>query len=219
MIHPYIDWHGPINEYQLNRIQETIYKALDAYPRLMAFRVDLGLPVDWSSWGIEYSDMPTHFANVDSAVITRFINSLANQLQHEQTIKKQNGLRIRRTDMFYVWVREIGMDGNWHYHLLIMLNKDTYAFLGKANGLGTGIIRKINVAWSRALNIDIEDACKLTVIPSNPCYYLNANDDQCIFSEKLNELMHRVSYLAKRETKQYGSGHHNFGTGRKKISQ
>ena len=38
-------------------------------------------------------------------------------------------------------------------------------------------------------------------------------------SEKLNELMHRVSYLAKRETKQYGSGHHNFGTGRKKISQ
>lgn len=218
MNHSYIDWYGPINEHYWDRIQEIILKSSEVYPRLMAFRVDLRMPVDWSIHGPEYSDMPTHFANNDSGVITRFFKSMPNQIQYEQSIKKKNGLRIRQTDMFYIWVREIGVNGNIHYHLLIILNKDAYAFLGNTNNVGTGIIRKINIAWSRALGIDIEEASRLTEIPRHPCYYLNAKGDRNIHSAKLDELMRRASYLAKQESKQYGTGNRNFGAGRKKIS-
>ncbi|EHE6023697.1 inovirus Gp2 family protein, partial [Salmonella enterica] len=59
---------GPLNEKHITRIQETLDKSLEEHPRILLLRVDLHLPDE---------------GHADSAVITRFIVSLKEQIKSD----------------------------------------------------------------------------------------------------------------------------------------
>lgn len=67
----------------------------------------------------------------------------------------------------------------WHYHVLILLNKDTYGFLGSHRDFDNqdNLIGKIRKAWSSALNGKYDECASLVYIPENPIYYLNVKGD------------------------------------------
>lgn len=62
--------YGVLNKNYVKRIQETITKALNDYPRLMVLRVDLRLP-----------EIETGTYKSDSGIVTRFIVSLKSQIE------------------------------------------------------------------------------------------------------------------------------------------
>lgn len=62
--------YGKLNHNYVKRIQDTITKALNDYPRVMVLRVDLRLP-----------EIETGSYNSDSGIVTRFIVSLKAQIE------------------------------------------------------------------------------------------------------------------------------------------
>lgn len=65
---------GPLNEKHITHIQETLDKSLEEHPRILLLRVDLHLPDE---------------GHADSAVITRFIVSLKEQIKSDLHRKKR----------------------------------------------------------------------------------------------------------------------------------
>ncbi|MCU6396824.1 inovirus Gp2 family protein [Enterobacter quasiroggenkampii] len=70
--------YGVLKSDYVKRIQHTLDKALQEYPRLFVLRVDLRLP-----------DTDTTVCNTDSALITRCIAALELQV-YVDLLKKQN---------------------------------------------------------------------------------------------------------------------------------
>lgn len=64
------DSYGTLNPHYVKRIQDTIDKALNDYPRTMILRVDLRLP-----------EMDNGLYNFDSGIVTRFTVSLKAQIE------------------------------------------------------------------------------------------------------------------------------------------
>jgi hypothetical protein len=200
---------GPLNMDYMNRIEQTIYRALGEYPRTMAVRVDLRSPVQGDT------DMPRCFATVDSGAISRFFESLTAQLDADTARKAKSRIRVYPCTLRYVWVKEKNQEFKDHYHVLLLLNKDAYAHLGRFSSTRTNLVNKIRQAWASALRINAEVSAPLVYIPENPIYYLDRNAPDEVFIKKLNKLVYRVSYLAKKETKQYGDGFRSFGCSRR----
>ncbi|MEN1769105.1 YagK/YfjJ domain-containing protein, partial [Pseudomonas aeruginosa] len=106
-------------------------RALDVHPRLTALRVDLRLP-----------DVP---AATDAAVISRFINALKARINAYQKRKRREGKRVHPTTLHYAWAREFGeLKGKKHYHLLLLVNRDTWCRAGdyRAPGSLAGMIKQ-----------------------------------------------------------------------------
>jgi hypothetical protein len=76
------------------RIADTFSCALNAYTRLLALRVDLRLP-----------DTP---AASDTAVISRFTDSLKARITALQARQRREGKRVWPTTLRFVWAREFG---------------------------------------------------------------------------------------------------------------
>ncbi len=206
------DNHGSLNNYYIDRMIDTINRSLADHPRTMAIRVDLRLPYIPNQNCHMSVDSPTHFYSVDEGVITRFFSSLQAQIEHDQNRKMKDGKRVHWCNLRYIWVREISVDGSkFHYHVLLLLNKDAYAFLGNASDLNVNdnLISKIRKAWVSALRGDYEQCWYLVHLPENPIYFLNENNSS--FSSVFNDLVYRVSYMAKDVTKPYGDGNRCFG--------
>ncbi len=199
--------HGPLNMDYMNRIEQTIYRALGEHPRTMAVRVDLRIPVQGDT------DMPRCFATVDSGAISRFFESLTAQLDADTARKAKSRIRVYPCTLRYVWVKEKNQEFKDHYHVLLLLNKDTYAHLGRFSSTCTNLVNKIRKAWASALRIDAQMFASLVHVPDNPIYYLDSNAQD--FAQVVDDLMYRVSYLAKKETKQYGDGFRSFGCSRR----
>ncbi len=125
------------NPFWQQRIRETVRHALDVHPRLTALRVDLRLP-----------DVP---AATDAAVISRFINALKARIDAYQKRKHREGKRVHSSTLHYAWAREFGeLKGKKHYHLLLLVNRDTWCRAGdyRAPGSLAGMIKQ---AWCSAL--------------------------------------------------------------------
>ena len=197
--------HGPLNMDYMDRIEQTIDTALREHPRTMAVRVDLRLPdqVD--------NDMPICFVNTDSGVISRFFDSLTAQIDADNVRKIKLSIRVYPCPLRYVWVKEHNQEHKVHYHVLLLLNKDAYSHVGQLPSTKPNLVNKIRKAWAGALRVDAQLAASLVYIPDNPIYYLNLN----AHNQTLDDLMYRVSYLAKKETKQYGKGFRSFGCSRR----
>ncbi len=189
--------YGPLNSDYLNKIIDVIQAALKEHPRTFALRVDLRLPDDI-------------FARTDPALISRFIDSLKAKLKADLTKKESEGKRVHPSTLRYVWVREFNQrEDKKHYHVLLLLNKDTYAFLGGYSQLTGNLAALITQAWLSALGINDERYQSLTYFPDNPCYYLN---DKTLSTDGVYaKLMVRVSYLAKVRSKISADGERNFG--------
>ncbi|MCM8743431.1 MULTISPECIES: inovirus Gp2 family protein [Pseudomonas] len=194
---------GPFIQEYLEALNRTIACALDQYPRVIAFRVDLRLP--------RLMGVPDDA--LSNSVISRFLESFKAKIEHNRkNAREQNkyahGCRVR-----YVWARERSEGGRQHYHLLILLNRDAYYTVGRLQPQRPNMITRMQEAWASALKCEIEQVRGLVHIPSNAEYRVDrevrpGNVDQ------LPELFHRASYLCKAATKRYGEGAHGFGFSR-----
>ncbi|MCP6484195.1 inovirus Gp2 family protein, partial [Klebsiella pneumoniae] len=67
-------------------------------------------------------------------------------------------------------------------------------------------------AWYSALRLETEDCRDLVHFPDNCQYVLNVNDPD--FDIIYNELLERLDYLTKLDTKVFGEGDRSFGCSR-----
>jgi len=111
---------GPFVLSYLERLKQTIDRALAQYRRVFAFRIDLRFPAN--------QQLPADaFTN---EIMSRFIASFKAKIAHNRRRALAVDKYAHECVVRYVWAREIGESGRPHYHLLILLNGDAYCALG-----------------------------------------------------------------------------------------
>ncbi|EPU4807222.1 inovirus Gp2 family protein [Vibrio cholerae] len=195
--------HGPLYVDYLEKMHDTIDLALGEYPRLMAIRVDLRFP---------------KLRNNEKSgnVMTDFLRSLQSQIDHSGKRKKREGsARVHPCKVRIAWVRERSSSINDHYHLVLMFNKDRFNWLGKTQTQQENLGSFIVEAWARVAGVDYEEANGLVHFSKRKnsdsvvIHRLNCNTDD--FDDAFDEFFKHISYLAKENTKHFGSGRRNFG--------
>lgn len=189
---------GPFIREYLSDLKYTIELALAEYPRLLAFRVDLRLPR-----GIDLPDYA-----YTNQVISRFFESFTKKIQYHQKKVGERGCKVR-----YVWCREVPQGGRPHYHVLILLNRDTYYTVERLGSERVNMISRMEESWASALGISVEQVRGRVHIPENAEYRV----DREIRRGKVDELpalFYRASYLCKKATKSYGDRQRGYGTSR-----
>ena len=181
------------NTRNLKRVEEFVNYSLEVYPRASLFRFDLMFPAEW----VCYTEQ----------IMNRFFKSLNSKLLCSQAKRVKDGLRVHLTKVGYVWAKEIETGAKSHYHLAILVNKDSYAYLGDYSIECDSLAGKIQQAWASALGLSLEAARGLVHFPENPYYHLEAGNWDTIFPALL-----RLAYLTK-ETGKAESGR-SFGTSR-----
>ncbi|AMH16430.2 inovirus Gp2 family protein [Citrobacter sp. FDAARGOS_156] len=212
-MYDYITTHGPLDSYHLDRIEQTTDKALAEHARVIAVRIDLHVP--YAAHNPDTNDIPDEasFANSDDAAISRFFSSLKAIIKADLKATKRSGKRVHNTTLHYAWTREFTPTTNKkHYHVLILLNKDTYNYLGTYNEDGGKLLTFIHQAWLSALQIEFTAGQRLIHLPEHPCYYLDRKEGKQ--SDSYKALIYRTSYMAKKETKNYSDGQRNYGNSR-----
>lgn len=194
---------GPFILEYLVATKRTIERAVDHYPRVLAFRIDLRFPQD-----AELSD--DAYTN---AVISRFIESFKAKIRHDRARAQGRNPCARDSRVRYVWAREVGRNRRPHYHLLILLNRDAYYGVGRLVSRRANNVRRMEEAWASALKLPVDQVWGLVHIPEQSEYrinrYIRAGDH-----DALPELFHRVSYLCKAATKSFGDRQRGFDTSR-----
>ncbi|WP_296247853.1 inovirus Gp2 family protein [Pseudomonas sp. UBA4194] len=193
---------GPFIREYLSDLKHTIGLALAEYPRVLAFRVDLRLPL-----GVELPDYT--FTN---QVISRFFESFTKKIQYRQERVAERGYS-RGCKVRYVWSREIGQGGRQHYHLLILLNRDAYYTIGRLGSDRVNMISRIEESWAGALRLPVDQVKGLVHIPKDAEYRVDREIRRDGVDE-LPKLFYRASYLCKKATKSYGDRQRGFGTSR-----
>lgn len=196
-----------VNYFYLKRINDVIGNALAEFPRLYVFRADLRFP----NLPGDTVDAPTCFINNDDSVITRFFESFKAQIRAEERRRHKAELRVFPQRVRYVWVREQGEGNYQHYHVLILLNKDAVMSLGNIIKCNNGIAKKIHKAWCSAINIPEDAITGLAYYPTKCMYYLIREEYRLPDNAPVNELLHRVAYMAKENTKLTNQGYRVFG--------
>lgn len=199
--------HGPCNHHHINRIHDTLRKALDEYPRTFIQRVDLRLP-----------DENYEQHHVDSTLMTRFMESLKSQIKQTQKRKRMQGKRVHPCDVRYVWLREFGeKKGKKHYHVALMLNNDTYCNTGTYCPVGDVYIHNLALmimeAWVRTLNLHTQQNYqryyKLVHFVLEGDFRLDINDEH--FEYRYGQIFQHLEYMAKLYSKDSSDGQRNFG--------
>lgn len=190
---------GPFVRSYLRRLDWTVCKMFDEYPRVFAFRFDLRFPAAIDLHGYTYTNQ----------VIDRFLESFKAKIRHNRLKAGSSGTYSHDSKVRYVWAREVGYLGKPHYHFLILLNRDAFHRLGKFELGRDNIFNRLVEAWASALGLSLDECSGLVHIPENPTYNLRRDDEQ-----GQRELFFRASYLCKAATKAYGDGQHGFGCSR-----
>ncbi|HHF8587957.1 TPA: inovirus-type Gp2 protein [Klebsiella pneumoniae] len=132
------------------------------------------------------------------------------QQSHYLNKREKEGKRVRKTSLRVVWAREFAPDSHKkHYHVLLLLNGDTFNTLGAYDSKKGTLLRLIRESWMSAVSFIYPPDKELVHTPSNPCYYLNAKDGKK--SESYGSLIYRTSYFAKKKSKCFTDGERNFG--------
>ena len=200
----YTDSYGPMNSNYLRRSLDVVSGTLARYPRVYALRVDLRFASESPE---DDTDTLTCLQRSDSSVITRFMESLKSQLRADHYRQKRRGSPSLPT---VIWCREQESSASPHYHLMLLFNKDVYAFLGDyrdydANNMGT----RIQKAWCSALDLPYPDNATLVNFPVNPQYKFDRNSARNL-DENFSAFLFRMAYLSKQRTK-VADGQRNFG--------
>jgi len=190
---------GPFISEYLNRLYQTVGRALTQYPRVFAFRFDLRFPTE--------TQLPDFVCT--NQVIERFMESFKAKIAHNRSQARQLNKYAHDSKVRYVWAREQGQHGKPHYHLAILLNRDAFTALGKFETGRDNMFNRLEQAWASALGLSVEAVSGLVEIPRNPCYHLNLGE-----LGGQAEFFHRASYLCKAATKVFGDGSHGFGASR-----
>lgn len=182
----------------IERIQQTLNVAVSHHSRLACFFSTLRFPQQGQ-------------CRDDSEVISRFFDALKYQINRYIDIKRLDGKRVHATTLHAVWAREFGpRNGNKHYHVVLMLNKDTFHVLGhysfSSSGAG-GLANLIQKAWCSATGLSPEFYASLVSFPPDlPCMWIEYNDPY-----QRTAVEQRMFYLAKAFSKRNGDGERSFG--------
>jgi protein GP2 len=203
---------GPLIISYLERIHQTMQRAIEHQPRTMAVRLDLSLPANG------------YFRPGDP--IDRFIKSLRAQIDADMARRKRDGRTSPDCRLKYVCVREQDDSYQPHFHFGLFLNGDCYRSLGEmptGNGAGAfnpdvpadpnavvadSLAKRIVTAWARALGWSVEQTVGLVHFSEGGTYWINPGSPIC--DSQVAGLFNRLSYLAKESTKQFGHGGKNF---------
>lgn len=187
----------------LGKLIKLIYAHTWKYPRTLAVRFELLYPK-------KYSKMPTN------EHITQFFKSLNYRIDKQQEAKRKAGKRIHQTDVNYCWVKEQDSSKNPHYHVLLLLNKDSYQGLGLYSDPDSlkGLMRQ---SWGAALGLSFEETKGIVSSSASkydksvkPLHYVNRNSKD--FDGQLDDLIFRSSYLCKVKSKNFLQNRsRNFG--------
>lgn len=191
---------GPFIREYLDRLHQTLVRALGDYKRVFAFRFDLRFP----------DHLNEHNSNFDNQVIDRFIESFKAKLRHNRQMARRENVYAHDTVVRYVWTREVGQLGKPHYHFAVLLNYDAFCSIGKFESGRGNMFNRLHEAWSSALGLPATDVVGLVHFPVN-CYYHLHNEDIV----GISQFFERASYLCKAATKEYGNGCHGFGASRR----
>lgn len=194
-----ITYRGPLVENYLQANERTLRLALLDHPRTLAIRVDLRCP----------SDMD----NIPSNVISKFTASLKAQISADLKQKSRDGKRAHSCTLRYVWAREQDTSQNQHYHVLLLLNLDTYSCLGRYDAFEGNMASRIQRAWASALGVQRECMKGAVYFPDNGTYRIKSSSSS--FSDDIDRLFFRLSYFAKVETKDFGRHVKHFGCSRR----
>lgn len=197
--------HGLHNSDNLDAILEMLDYATDEYASVMAVRVDYHYPPI-------LEDTVSCFINRDPGAISRSINSLKEKLKNSEQRRRRNGTRVHPNTLRDVWAKEYSQSGKCHFHVCLVFNEQAYSRLGDYN-TDTSLRMMITSAWYSALDIEEEDCPGLVHFPENCRYILDQNSADYIY--EYGELVHRLDYLTKLDSKIYEEGGRNFGGSRK----
>ncbi len=189
---------GPLVKEWMDATLQTIFKAMDQYPRLTAIRFDLRFPDYLPHLDDEYSNR----------VLQRFIESLKAKIEHDRYMSQKKYGSSHKTTVRYTWCREYGEFGKPHYHFNVLLNGNAYRNLGYIGSEQANMAKRITSAWCSALGIPYESGIGLVYFPKNAVYYMGDDPAQ------LNQYIYRASYLCKVNSKHFGNGMHPFGHSR-----
>lgn len=137
------------------------------------------------------------------------IKKIAALYDAYQKRKHREGKRVHSSTLHYAWAREFGeLKGKKHYHLLLLVNRDTWCRAGdyRAPGSLAGMIKQ---AWCSALGVDAGRYDTLAHFPDKPAVWLERDDET-----GFQQVLERSGYLAKEHTKARGTGERNFGCSR-----
>ncbi|EBM2192624.1 inovirus Gp2 family protein [Salmonella enterica] len=201
--------HGSLNSRYLEKIERVLQYALNEHPRTLAVRVDLRLSPQWYQ-----NDSATCNPNLSSDLLTRFVCSVKSRIKHYRKKREREGERVHPCTPRYFWVKEIDTADFPHFHGVMFFNKDLFRGLGDFNSEENNLGNIIQQAWLSALDLRGCDEYKSLVhFPSNGVYTLDRNDPG--FTRTWNNLMFRLSYLAKDETKAYSPKARSMGGSQK----
>lgn len=202
-----------VNEY-LSRIHEVICHSIRQYPRSFVIRFELRFPHYWPEQ--------------DTGVISRFFESLTAKIEADLNRRARSGKRVHWTRVRYVWVKERDSAIHWHYHVAILVNRDTYFTLGTIREDDSDIwvdvpkdpcVRdsismadRIIEAFASALRCDPNLVRGVVHFTQDGCYSIDANSAE--YCDQFCTTFLRLSYLAKAATKDYGDGSNWFGCSR-----
>jgi len=194
---PVMAFHVPFITEYLERLLETTQLALNDHRQVFALRFDLRFPGNDSA------------SESDSTVISRFVDSLTERIQTARKRAEHLNGTAHQTSVRWCWVREIGQEGRPHYHFVLLLNRDAFHTVGRFQSERENLYSRIQAAWASALGISFEDADGLVHIPANATFHLSQDDPAA-----MDRYFHRVSYICKAATKDYGSRCRAFGCSR-----
>jgi hypothetical protein len=152
------------------------------------------------------------FHNLKPGAISRSINALKEMLKNSELRRKRNGARVHPNNLRNVWAKEFSQSGKCHFHVCFVFNEQAYNKLGDYN-IDTSLRMMITRAWYSALGLELEDYPGLVHFPENCRYILDRNSADYIY--EYGELLHRLDYLTKLDSKIYEEGERNFGGSRK----
>lgn len=175
-------------EEYLETIKAVMDNAFHLNQRVVAFRIDLTLPHNYDDYEPQND-------------IRRFIDSLKSQLKHAQQKKKREGKRCYAPNLRYIWAKECSPKRGTHYHMVLFFNRDAYFKLGSFDRTEGNLQAMIKRAWASALGMTTEGVhCGgLVNFTEKGTFWLDSSRDD--FQLLYERLFHRLSYLAKVDTK------------------
>ncbi|GAA6205391.1 inovirus Gp2 family protein [Thalassotalea sp. SU-HH00458] len=169
--------------------EQVLMKALSHHKRTCAMRFELKYP---KGWDIQ------HYA------ISRFIDSLRVRIKSDLARKNKHTGRNDTCILSYIWTLERSSSLGWHYHVVIFVNRDIYFRVGNLLNTEGNMYSRIRAAWASALGLSFEKSSGLVHIPNNAVYKIKTNDDN--YHQQVQDVLYRLSYFAKVDTKQFGDG-------------
>ncbi|ESM68929.1 hypothetical protein L388_03857 [Klebsiella oxytoca MGH 42] len=195
-----------MSRYMLRRSLTVVYDFLKRNNRIFAVFIILRFA---QSHATDEPDLPLCFQKDDEKAITRALDSLKSQLRAEHL---RSGRAGEPASLAYIWARERDSSEHPHYHLVLLFDREDYAYLGNyTKSDGDNMATRIQKAWCSAIGLDYPDYSSRVHFPKNHSAWFTRHDALTLSPDYYDFLL-RVAYLAKYNTKLLSDGYRNLGT-------